>query len=163
MPNWIEGTMKLRGKMSDIKRFIDEGICRYDFAGEIKQPKSDYIKDSYYDKDELDYEIFNEPHVEGTRRMFIRDSHIWMNEPEGVCCFNIKQAWSFTSCIADEETLKVIVKEVVDANEQSVIDYKNGKDRALGFIVGQIMKKTQGKANPGLASKLVLEEIKRRF
>jgi len=69
---------------------------------------------------------------------------------------------SGTSLISDEDTLKKIVKEVVDANEQSVIDYKNGKDRALGFIVGQIMKKTQGKANPSLASKLVLEEIKRR-
>lgn len=69
---------------------------------------------------------------------------------------------SGTSLISDEDTLKAIVKEVVDTNEQSVIDYKNGKDRALGFIVGQIMKKTQGKANPGLASKLVLEEIKRR-
>ena len=67
-----------------------------------------------------------------------------------------------TSLISDEDTLKAIVKEAVDANEQSVIDYKNGKDRALGFIVGQIMKKTQGKANPGLTSKLVLEEIKRR-
>lgn len=69
---------------------------------------------------------------------------------------------SGTSLISDEDTLKAIVKEVVDANEQSVIDYKNGKDRALGFIVGQIMKKTQGKANPRLTSKLVLEEIKRR-
>lgn len=69
---------------------------------------------------------------------------------------------SGTSLISDEATLLAIVKEVVDANEQSVIDYKNGKDRALGFIVGQIMKKTQGKANPGLASKLVLEELKRR-
>lgn len=69
---------------------------------------------------------------------------------------------SGTSLISDEETLKAIVKEVVDANEQSVIDYKNGKDRAMGFIVGQVMKKTQGKANPGLASKLVLEELRRR-
>ena len=108
MPNWIEGTMKLRGKISDIKRFIDEGICGYDFIGETKSPKSDYIKDSSYGEDELDYEIFNNPHVEGTRRMFIRDSHIWMNKPEGVCCFNIKQAWSFTSCDADEENLKAL-------------------------------------------------------
>ena len=69
---------------------------------------------------------------------------------------------SGTSLISDVDTLKAIVKEVVDANEQSIIDYKNGKDRALGFIVGQIMKKTQGKANPALASKLALEEIQRR-
>jgi len=108
MPNWIEGTMKLRGKMSDIKRFIDEGIFGYDYTGGIKLPKSDYIKDSSLSEDELDYEIFNNPHVEGTRRMFIRDSHIWMNKLEGVCCFNIKQAWSFTSCDADEEKLKAL-------------------------------------------------------
>lgn len=108
MPNWIEGTMKLRGKMSDIKRFIDEGICSYNFTGEIKKPKSDYIKDSSYDDTELDYHIFNEPHVEGTRRMFIRDSHIWMNKPEGVCCFNIKQAWSFTAHGSDDEDLKTL-------------------------------------------------------
>lgn len=106
MPNWIEGTMKLRGKMSDIKCFIDEGICLYNFTGEIKKPKSDYIKDSSYDETELDYHIFNDPHVEGTRRMFILDSHIWMHEPEGVCCFNVKQAWSFTSHGSDEENLK---------------------------------------------------------
>lgn len=108
MPNWIEGTMKLRGKMIDIKRFIDEGICGYDFTGAKKLPKSEYIKDSSYDETELDYHICNEPHVEGTRRMFVRDSHIWMHEPEGVCCFNIKQAWSFTSCDEDEENLKAL-------------------------------------------------------
>lgn len=105
MPNWIEGTMKLRGKMSDIKRFIDEGLCRYDLKGENKYPKSDCIKDSSYDETELDYQIFNEPYVEGTRRMFVKDSHIWMNKPEGVCCFNIRQAWSFTSSDTDESNL----------------------------------------------------------
>lgn len=111
MPNWIEGTMKLRGKMSDIKRFIDEGICRYELTGDItqlstsKRPKSDYIKDSSYDEDELDYEIFNDPYVEGTRRMFVLDSHILMDKPEGICCFNIRQAWSFTAYDTDEENL----------------------------------------------------------
>ncbi len=64
--------------------------------------------------------------------------------------------------ISDEETLRKIINEVLDVNEQSIVDYKNGKDRALGFIVGQVMKKTQGKANPSLASKIVLEEINRR-
>ena len=67
-----------------------------------------------------------------------------------------------TSVISDEEALREIVKLVIDDNKQSVIDYKNGKDRALSYIVGQVMKKTQGKANPGLTNKLVLEEIKRR-
>lgn len=128
MPNWIEGTMKLRGKMSDIKRFIDEGICRYDFTGEIKQPKSDYIKDSSYDETELDYQIFNEPYVELTRRMFIRDSHIWMSKPEGVICFNIKQAWSFTSREYDEECLKAL------ADKYNVDIRLFGIERGMEFI-----------------------------
>ena len=67
-----------------------------------------------------------------------------------------------TTLISDEEAIKKIVSETLDENEQAIIDFKNGKDRAVGFIVGQIMKKTQGKANPGLTSKLVVEELKRR-
>ena len=64
--------------------------------------------------------------------------------------------------VSDESALIAVIKEVIDANPQSVVDYKAGKDRAIGFIVGQVMKKTQGKANPALANKLILEEIKRR-
>ncbi len=67
-----------------------------------------------------------------------------------------------TSMISDEETILAMVKEVIDANPQSVIDYKNGKDRAVGFLVGQIMKKSQGKVNPALTNKLIVEELKRR-
>ncbi|MSS44247.1 Asp-tRNA(Asn)/Glu-tRNA(Gln) amidotransferase subunit GatB [Anaerosalibacter bizertensis] len=61
--------------------------------------------------------------------------------------------------ISDEGALKEIVEKVIEKNEQSVIDYKDGKDRALGFLVGQIMKETRGKANPQLANKLILEII----
>lgn len=61
--------------------------------------------------------------------------------------------------ISDENELREIVKEILIKNEQSVIDYKNGKDRALGFLVGQVMKATRGKANPQLANKIILEII----
>ena len=67
-----------------------------------------------------------------------------------------------TSMISDENEILNMIKEVIDLNPQSVIDYKNGKDRAVGFLVGQIMKKTQGKVNPALTNKLVVEELKRR-
>lgn len=69
---------------------------------------------------------------------------------------------SGTSLISDEASLLAIVKETVDANPQAIVDYKNGKDRAVGFLVGQIMKKTQGKANPAMTNKLIVEELKRR-
>jgi aspartyl-tRNA(Asn)/glutamyl-tRNA(Gln) amidotransferase subunit B len=61
--------------------------------------------------------------------------------------------------ISDEGQLKAIVGEVVANNPQSVEDFKNGKDRALGFLVGQVMKATRGKANPQLVNKLIIEVI----
>ena len=61
--------------------------------------------------------------------------------------------------ISDEGKLREIVRSVIEANPQSVIDYKNGKDRALGFMVGQVMKKTRGKANPQLVNQLIHEVI----
>ena len=50
-----------------------------------------------------------------------------------------------------------LLAEVVSKNPKSVEDYKAGKDRALGFLVGQIMKETKGKANPKLVNKLLIE------
>ena len=59
--------------------------------------------------------------------------------------------------ITDENALQEIVNRVVENNPQSVEDYKAGRDRALGFLVGQIMKETKGKANPGIVNKMLLE------
>lgn len=64
--------------------------------------------------------------------------------------------------ISDEGELKNIVEKVIDENEQSIIDYRNGKDRALGFLVGQVMKMSKGKANPQLVNKMILEIISER-
>lgn len=64
--------------------------------------------------------------------------------------------------ISDEGTIRKLVIETLDENPQSVEDFKNGKDRAIGFLVGQIMKKTKGQANPQLVNKFLLEEIKKR-
>ena len=61
--------------------------------------------------------------------------------------------------ISDEGQLKEEVAKVIAANPQSVEDFKNGKDRALGFLVGQVMKATRGKANPKLVNELILKQI----
>ena len=63
--------------------------------------------------------------------------------------------------ISDEGEIKAIVEQIIADNPQSVEDYKAGKDRALGFLVGQAMKATKGKANPQLLNKLFLEELKK--
>ncbi|MDR6225785.1 Asp-tRNA(Asn)/Glu-tRNA(Gln) amidotransferase subunit GatB [Desmospora profundinema] len=61
--------------------------------------------------------------------------------------------------ISDEGKLKEIVTQVLEANPQSIADLKNGKDRALGFLVGQVMKATKGKANPQLVNQLIRDQI----
>ena len=62
--------------------------------------------------------------------------------------------------ISDESAIKEIVKKVIEQNPPSVADFKAGKDKALGFLVGQVMKESKGKANPGLVNKLLKEELK---
>ena len=61
--------------------------------------------------------------------------------------------------ISDEGQIKEVVLKILAENEQSVIDYKAGKDRALGFLVGQAMKQTKGKANPKMLNQMFLEEL----
>ncbi|HCG76381.1 MAG: Asp-tRNA(Asn)/Glu-tRNA(Gln) amidotransferase GatCAB subunit B [bacterium (Candidatus Ratteibacteria) CG_4_10_14_3_um_filter_41_18] len=56
--------------------------------------------------------------------------------------------------------LKVVV-EVIKENPKTISDYKKGKERALGFLVGMVMKKTKGRANPANVNKLLQEEIKK--
>ena len=63
--------------------------------------------------------------------------------------------------ISDEGAIKEVVLKILENNPQSIADYKGGKDKALGFLVGQAMKETKGKANPQLLNKLFLEELKK--
>lgn len=61
--------------------------------------------------------------------------------------------------ISDEGTLEKVITEVLGANPKSVSDYQTGKENALGFLVGQVMKATNGRANPGLVNKLLREKL----
>lgn len=64
--------------------------------------------------------------------------------------------------ISDESALLKIVVEIIDNNPQSVADYKGGKDRAIGFLVGQTMRATKGQGNPQILNKLIKDELDRR-
>ncbi len=63
--------------------------------------------------------------------------------------------------ISDESAIKEVVMKILNENPQSIADYKAGKDRALGFLVGQAMKQTKGKANPQMLNKMFIEELKK--
>lgn len=64
--------------------------------------------------------------------------------------------------MSDANELLGIVTTVLDNNPQSIEDFKNGKDRAVGFLVGQVMKASKGQANPAMTNKLIQEELKKR-
>ena len=59
--------------------------------------------------------------------------------------------------ITDEGAIKQIVEEVLKENPDAVEKYKNGQTKVIGFLVGQVMRKTKGKANPQLVNKLLRE------
>lgn len=61
--------------------------------------------------------------------------------------------------ISDSDLLEEIIKEVISGNEKTVSDYQSGKDSALMFLVGQVMKKTKGKANPKVVTEMLKERI----
>lgn len=64
--------------------------------------------------------------------------------------------------LSDPAKLIPIIDDILDKNTQSVDDFKNGKERAVGFLVGQIMKQTRGKANPTVVNELLVSELKKR-
>jgi len=61
--------------------------------------------------------------------------------------------------VADAGTLAAVVEQVLAANAPAVEDWKKGKKQSLGFLVGQVMKATQGKANPAIVNQLLLEKL----
>lgn len=65
--------------------------------------------------------------------------------------------------INDESELIKIVNEVLDANPNAMADLRAGKDRAMGFLVGQMMRATQGKANPKKVNEILKSEIEKRI
>jgi aspartyl-tRNA(Asn)/glutamyl-tRNA(Gln) amidotransferase subunit B len=64
--------------------------------------------------------------------------------------------------VSDTSVLSALVDEVLNENPQSIVDYHAGKDRALGFLVGQLMKKSKGQANPALSSELLKAQLATR-
>ena len=61
--------------------------------------------------------------------------------------------------ISDETELKTMIEQVAETNPKSVEDYKAGKTKALGFLVGQIMKQSRGQANPAVINRLLVEKL----
>ena len=63
------------------------------------------------------------------------------------------------SNITDTSILESVVKKVIEDNPESVSDYKSGKDRAIKYLMGQIMKETKGSANPKMVNEILMQEL----
>jgi aspartyl-tRNA(Asn)/glutamyl-tRNA(Gln) amidotransferase subunit B len=61
--------------------------------------------------------------------------------------------------ITDTSAIEAVVERVIAANPQQVAEYRSGKDKLIGYFVGQVMKETQGKANPGVVNKLLKNKL----
>ena len=61
--------------------------------------------------------------------------------------------------ITDDTEIRNVIKEIISNNPDSVNDYHNGHDRAIKYLMGQVMKETKGKANPKLAMDILTEEL----
>lgn len=67
------------------------------------------------------------------------------------------------SQITDTSALEQVVQEALDANGAAVADYLSGKETAIRFLTGQVMKVTRGQANPQLVNQLLVEKLKERM
>lgn len=62
--------------------------------------------------------------------------------------------------ITDDSAIREVIKNILAANPESVADYKSGHDRAIKYLMGQVMKETKGSANPKMAMDILQEELK---
>lgn len=81
---------------------------------------------------------------------------------EGCSPEEAKNALHIVAQVSDSSVIMEFVTEVLDKNPQSIQDFKNGNQRVLGFLVGQIMKASHGKVNPAEVSKTLRQELDKR-
>lgn len=81
---------------------------------------------------------------------------------DNIDALKAKDALGIVNQISDEGFLKEVIDEVLRENPQAIVDFKNGRNRALGFLIGLVMKKTKGKVNPKMTSEMLLKELKER-
>lgn len=73
--------------------------------------------------------------------------------------FNLPDFIKNNETVSDESELENIVEKILSENKQAADDVASGEMKAIGFLVGQIMKETKGKANPGMVQKIIKEKL----
>ena len=112
-------------------------------------------------KPETLYALAKEQEGGFTHKQVVDMFHYGIEHPEESVEDAIK-ALGITKQSSDDSLVLGFVTDVLNANPQSIADFKAGKDRALGFLVGQVMKAAKGKVNPSAVAKVMAEELKKR-
>ena len=137
MPNWCEGTLKVRGNFENVRNFILNGLSStYDdlINDEIQKSFLDIWND---DEEYFKAEIERTCYLDGTRRGFIDDSYVYLNKKDeyGVLLLNARFAW----CIFPEELQKICKEYGVD---MKITAFERGAEfvQELEIVNGEIIQ-----------------------
>ena len=131
--NWVINELLGILNKNEIK-LADSPISAEQLGGLIKLIKDDTISGK------IAKDVFAEMYASG------KDADVIVEEK------GLKQ-------VTDTGAIEAIIDEVIAENPGQVEAYRDGKDKLFGFFVGQVMKKSQGKANPGMVNKLLKEKL----
>lgn len=129
MPNWCEGTLKVRGKEKDLKRFVLEGLRPVSFFGE-------YQEKLQFDGSMIESKI--DCHIENTRRGFVENLYEWFDKEDDeidIICLETRFAWGIEASKLLETCKKYNVDMRIYAFEQGMEFNQN-----IEIINGQIIK-----------------------
>jgi len=127
----------LVGRLNKLGKTIEQSPIKPKLLSELIQKIEDKTISNKAAKDVLDYIIENSCEVN-----------------DAIEKLGLKQ-------ISDEGAILELINGVLSANMKQVEAYKNGKEALIGFFVGQVMKASRGKANPGVVNKLLKQELQK--
>lgn len=152
--SFFEKGMALVGSPRDLAHFVIVEINAYLNKNDIE------IKDLHLDPENL-AEIVRMQETGGLSHQQCA-SILEKVIADGIAPEDAKKELKIEAQVKDEGTIMAFVTKVLDKYPQSIVDFKAGKDRALSFLVGQVMKASHGKVNAQEVSRLLKEEMKKR-
>ena len=125
----------------------------------------------YLNKNDIDiHNLYVSPKMLNDLIHLVSDGNISSKQGKEVLYKSLEEKKEPTKIVEDEgmkqiggeEEIRKVVTEVLDEQSQNIEQYKNGRTNVVDFLVGQVMKKTKGQANPAMARSMMIEEIEKR-
>lgn len=145
---------------------VDNGLDPKQSMNYLVVNIKDYLNKSHSDFTEVQITVENFVEIND----LVKAGKISTNHVKKIIPMLCKEAQSATELVSklgieqitDPAIIGAMVDKILDANEQSIIDFHGGKDRAVGFLIGQIIKESKGQANPSLVNSILMEKLVER-